>query len=465
MNSIRLRLLKWLIGPILLINLAGASLTYLLAWLPAQQAFDESLMNAAGALAARLQLRGEQVVLDLPAQAEGMLRADDVDRLYFVVREPGGAILAGDADFPVLPPLASPTKGAVEARMRGEAVRVARRVVRLARLPGSGQGAAQADVGIEVAVAKTVRRRQQARGEIVRAVVLLESIFTLVLVGLIWFSVTTALRPLARMRANLSARDAADLAPLETAMVPYELAPVAAAFNELLDKVGTSTRAQHDFLADVAHQLRTPLAGMRLQLEWLGQRHAADNEAVRSVTLMLLSNERMIRQTNQLLALARAEPSRFEKTRLEKLDLAHLIEQSVQTFVEQAGAKRIDLGFDLQPAAVAGDGFLLRDLIDNLVDNALRYTPPGGTVTVRCALVNGAAELVVEDSGPGIAPHLRSRVFQRYVRLDDKSAGNGLGLAIVREVAQAHGAALTLGEGIGGAGLAINVRFPPAPLV
>ena len=444
-GSIRLRLLKWLIGPILLINLAGASLTYLLAWMPAQQAFDQGLVAAAGALAARVQLRGGAATIDLPPQAEQVLRADDVDALYFVVRTRTGQVLAGDADFP---PLAE-SAAAFDARMRGEAVRIARRLVRAGALD------------VEIGVAKTLRQRQQARAAIVRAVILLESLFTLILVGLIWFSVTSGLRPLARMRADLGGRDAADLAPIDALPVPYELAPVVGAFNELLDKVQTSTRAQHDFLADVAHQLRTPLAGMRLQLEWLAARHGADPETVHPVRLMLLSNERMIRQTNQLLALARAEPSRFEKTRLEPLDLARLVEQSVQYFVDEAGKKHIDIGFDLAPAMVAGDGFLLRDLIDNLVDNAVRYTPAGGSVTVRCRPDGAGAIFEVEDSGPGIAASLRGKVFQRYVRLDEKSAGNGLGLAIVRDVAAAHDASIVLADGAGGAGLLITVRFGP----
>ena len=445
MNSIRLRLLKWLVGPILLINLAGASLIYLLAWLPAQQAFDQNLQDAAGALAARLSAGPRGPQLDLPRQAEQVLRADPVDALYFVVRDQAGRVLAGDPDFPAIEP-----GPAYDAQVRGEAVRAAGRALQVG-----------ADT-VRIGVAKTLRKRQSTREAIVRALILLESLFTLALVGLIWFSVTTGLRPLARMRADLGQREAGDLAALESDAVPYELAPVVSAFNDLLAKVQSSAQAQHDFLADVAHQLRTPLAGLGLQLEWLGQRHAGDADTVRSVGLMLLSNERMIRQTNQLLALARAEPSRFEKTRLEQLDLAGLVAQSVQYFVEAAARKTIDIGFDLQPAVVAGEGFLLRDLIDNLIDNAVRYTPAGGTVTVRCHRDGAYGVLEVEDSGPGIAAALRDKVFQRYVRLDDKSAGNGLGLAIVRDVAQAHGAQVTLGEGAGGRGQLVTVRFGAA---
>jgi two-component system sensor histidine kinase TctE len=433
MTSIRVRLLKWLIGPILLLNLAGASLIYLLAWSPVQLAFDQALGDAAAGLAARLRSDGG---IDLPPQAERVLRADPVDAVYFVVRDGAGAVLAGDADFPPLRPGA----GAYDAVMRGAPVRVV------------AVGAA--------GVAKTLRKRLQVRADTVRAMLLLEGLFTLVLAGLVWFSVTSGLQPLVRLRANLNARDGHDLAPVGEHDVPYELEPVVRAFDDLLAKLQAGGRAQHDFLANVAHQLRTPLAGIKLQLEWLAARHAADAGSVHSIGLMLQSNERMIRQTNQLLALARAEPSHFEKTRLEPLDLAALVEESVQHCVDRAVSRGIDLGFELAPLPIAGDRFLLRDLIDNLVDNALRYTPAHGAVTVRCLRDGADGVLEVEDSGPGIAAAERERVFSRFVRLDDKTSGSGLGLAIVRDIALAHRARISAEAGKDGHGALFRVRFP-----
>ena len=345
MTSIRLRLLKWLIVPVLLINLAGGALTYVLAWAPA---------NAVGT------------------------------------------------------------------------------------------GAQQ---------------RDQMRQASLRALLLLEVVLTAASVGLVWFSVSSALLPLNRLRSGLNAREGDDLAPIAAAEVPYELEPVVSAFNGLLDKVGEGARARQDFLANVAHQLRTPLAGLKTQLEWLGARHA-EAETAHSVKLMLSATERMIRQTNQLLALARAEPNHFEKTRLEPLALNALVEEAIQSFVDQASLKSIDIGFDLQPVSITGDRFLLRDLIDNLIDNAIRYTPPHGAVTVSCrpeGLDGGL--LTVEDNGPGIPPAKREQVFSRYVRLDDKTHGSGLGLAIVRDIAAVHGAVLTIADGAGGRGVLFSVRL------
>jgi two-component system sensor histidine kinase TctE len=369
MTSIRLRLLKWLIVPVLLINLAGGVLTYKLAWAPAD------------AVAVGAQQQNQQNQQNQPGQP-GQPRRD--------------------------------------------------------------------------------QQRDQIRQATLRALVLLEVVLTAASAGLVWFSVSSALRPLHRLRSGLNARDGDDLTAIAAADVPYELEPVVSAFNGLLDKVSDGARARQDFLANVAHQLRTPLAGLKTQLEWLGARHG-EPETAQSVRLMLSATERMIRQTNQLLALARAEPHHFEKTRLEPVALDALVEDAIQSFVELASLKSIDLGFELLPVTISGDRFLLRDLIDNLIDNAIRYTPAGGAVTVgvkRAGGGEGGGLLTVEDNGPGIPPARREQVFSRYVRLDDKTHGSGLGLAIVRDIAVVHGARITIAEPAGGQGALFSVRFP-----
>jgi two-component system sensor histidine kinase TctE len=442
MSSIRLRLLKSLVAPLVLINLAAATLTWLLAWTPAQLAFDQGLLDAAGALAARLRRDGAEVRIDLPREAEQVLRSGDVDSTWFAVRDAKGRLLAGDPDFPAFRAAPEPQ----DSMMRGEPVRLA------------GLAAATPAGAVQIGVAKTLRKRQQVRSATLRALVLLEVLLTLALAGLAWFSVTNGLRPLARLAARLDARGRADLEPLDAPAMPQELVPVVAAFNALLGRIAADARAQDDFLASVAHQLRTPLSGMRLQLEWLAARHHEDPESVHSVQLMLLANERLIRQTNQLLSLERAEPGRFRKAGLAPLDLAALVAEAVETFVDAAAARDIDLGFELEPSPLRGDRFLLRDLIDNLVDNALRYTPPQGSVTVRCRMEQGAAVLVVEDSGPGIPVERRAAVFERFVRLDERTTGSGLGLAIVRDIAKVHGAQVSLDERAGGGAL-FSVRF------
>jgi two-component system sensor histidine kinase TctE len=433
MSSIRLRLLKWLAGPVVAVNLLAALLAYLLAWTPAQLVFDDALMESARTLARD------------PRPATGpQPRTDGADLTWVALRGPGGALLAGPPDLP------RPAPGAIQdARMRGEAVRV----TTLASTTAQGP--------VEVTVARTVRQRQQARLAMLRALVLLEILFGLAVVGLVWFSVTNSLAPLARLRASLDRRDSVNLEPLDEDGMGPELQPVAAAFNALFERIAEAARTQRELQANMAHQLRTPLAGMKLQLEWLAGRHRMDAETGDAVGRLLLANERLIRETNQLLSLARAEPSHFERARLEPLDLARLTGEAVQAFVDGARARGIDLGFALAPAPVRGDRHLLRDLLDNLVDNALRYTPADGSVTVRCGENHGGAWLQVEDNGPGIPAAERARVFQRFVRLDPGATGSGLGLAIVRDIARLHGARVELSEGEGGRGARFTVRFPP----
>jgi len=434
--SIRIRLLKWLVGPILVVNLGAAALTYLLAWTPAQLAFDEGLQGDAAALAARVRVGGEPVLANVVADSGAG------ESTWAALHDGGGKLLAGT---PQLKGRRRP--GMHDARLDGEPVRVA-----VAAVPGSN--------GQHLSLARTTRARQGVQAAIVRSLVLLEVLFSLALVGLVWFSVGNGLAPLARLRARLDARGSGDLAPLDDDGMARELVPVVDAFNALLGRIDAGARAQDEFRANVAHQLRTPLAGLRLQLEWLAARHAHDPDTRRSVDLMLGANERMIRQTNQLLSLERAEPNRFARARLAPLDLAELVAGSVQHFVEQAAQRDIDLGFELGEAPVQGDRFLLRDLVDNLVDNALRYTPRGGRVTVGCAaLAEGGSMLRVEDNGPGIPAHLREQVFERFVRLDEGTHGSGLGLAIVRDIANLHGAELSLADAPGG-GAVFTIAFP-----
>jgi two-component system sensor histidine kinase TctE len=449
MRSIRLSLLKWLLLPLLAINLLAGGLTYHLAWTPAQVAFDANLANEAWALIPRLHLQERGVEIDLSHQAEEMLRIDRFDAVYFVVRDGAGRTIAGDKDFPVLSHPEKPDAPmAYDHLMRGKTIRVAWLKTMIASHP------------VYIGVAETLRKRNEIRSEIIFKVVLLEIILTSLLMAMTWFAVSRGLNPLHRIRTALNLRNPDDLSPVREQNVPSELRPLLEAIDNLLNRTETGAKAQQDFLANVAHQLRTPLAGLKTQLEWLQQKYAPEPDTGKSCRLMLSSVDRMIRQTNQLLALARAEPSQFEKKGLEPVELDKLVEESIQHFVREAGKKSIDLGFDLHPTKVLGDRFLLRDLIDNLVDNAIRYTPAGGVVTVSCHQSASTGTLVIEDNGPGIPLPDREKIFNRFYRLNVKVAGSGLGLAIVRDIAGDHDAEIDIMSGPEGKGTIFSVRFP-----
>ncbi len=447
--SIKFNLLKWLIAPLLIINLVGAGMTYWLAWLPAEHAFDQSLADAAWALTSQIkQVRGK-TSLELTKQAEQMLRADHFDKMYFVVRDAQGETLAGDRNFPALTDAVELHEPyTFDAEMNGEQVRVVALYVSIDRNP------------IYIGIAETFRKRNQTHYVILMSLFLLDGALTFFSIAVVWIAVNKGLHPLRELQQHLGQRNHDNLTPIEFAEHTEELAPVVTSINGLLDNIRKGASAQQNFLANVAHQIRTPLTGLRLQLEWLHQRHADEPETAHSTELMMSSVERMVRQSNQLLALARAEPSRFKPAYLEELSLDKLVEESVQHFIEQADKKQIDLGFDLQSARMRGDHFMLRDLIDNLVDNAVRYSPPQSTVTVSCREHAELTLLTVEDSGPGIAPEHRELIFDRFYRANDKIAGSGLGLAIVRDIAKDHGGEISVTSGADDRGTLFVVRFP-----
>ncbi|MBK4733433.1 sensor histidine kinase [Noviherbaspirillum pedocola] len=452
MRSIRHALLKQLLLPLVALNLVVAAATWWLAWAPTQRAFDEALADAAWSLLPYIDARDGRIAVHLSRQAEQILRLDHFDAIYFVVRNEQGHTIEGDADFPTLVKPARPNEPhAYDGAMRGNAVRI----ITLSTPVGQET--------VTIGVAETLWKRVSMRsGPGFIGLLLLDAAATVISVLIAWTAVLRGLSPLNAMRRGLDTRGHDDLAPLQHRNLPEELQPLADALNALLERVRLAAQGQQDFLANAAHQLRTPLAGLKTQLEWLEQRHAADDETAQSTALMMSAIERMIRQTNQLLALARAEPSQFQRARLYPLALDKLVEQSVQHFVREAMKKRIDLGFELQPAMIAGDSFLLRDLIDNLIDNAIRYCPPDGRVTVSCGADDGGVLLSVEDSGPGIPEAERELIFSRFYRLNDKIGGSGLGLSIVRDIALDHGAELQVQPGADGKGTVFSVRFPRA---
>lgn len=447
--SLRARLLKWLVIPLVALNMVAAVGAYWLAWIPAQSALDQSLADTAWALVPHVQESGESLELSLSQQAEQVLRVDHFDEVYFVVRDWRGKTIAGDLDFPQLKvPERNNVYLAYPTQMRGEAVRA----ISLSTIVNGET--------ILIGVAETSIKRQQVRLRILWSLLGLVLLLAFLIPAVIWLVLDRGFLPLRSIRDELAQRRADDLSPVPIHNAPQEIAPFIRTMNELLARAQESARTKQDFLANVAHQLRTPLAGFKAQLEWMQQHHRDEPEVASSVALMMSSTERMARQANQLLALARSEPGNFKKRRLEMVSLDQLIADSVQQYVQEAAKKNIDIGFDLQPTAVAGDRFLLRDLIDNLVDNAIRYSPAGGTVTVTCCRQNATGVLKVEDSGPGIPETEKDKIFSRFYRLDKAQPGTGLGLAIVRDIAIDHGASIEVSRVSELGGTLFKVIFP-----
>jgi two-component system sensor histidine kinase TctE len=249
---------------------------------------------------------------------------------------------------------------------------------------------------------------------------------------------------LANLQQHIRSRRSDDLSPIDPRGVPEEISPLVRSLNDMLARLAQSIAVQKRFIADAAHQMKTPLAGMRMQSE-LAMRQSDRNEIQRSLEQLSKSSESATRMVNQLLALARAENQSSHTTPVETIELCGLARSVVQDWVQGALSRHLDLGFEEpgHPLLVQGNPTMLRELLNNLIDNALRYTQERGSVTVRLRSDHERALAImeVEDNGPGIAPAERSHVFERFYRvLGTQVEGSGLGLAIVREIAQKHGA-------------------------
>jgi two-component system sensor histidine kinase TctE len=301
-----------------------------------------------------------------------------------------------------------------------------------------------------IQVAETLEKRKTLAAEIVKGVMVPQFVTLPLAVLLVWLALVRGIRPLAQLERRIRARKADDMSPLDETAVPEEVAPLVSSINDLLSRLKGSLSTQKRFLADAAHQLKTPLAGLRMQAD-LAQRQADAEELKRSLQQIGRASVRATHTVNQLLALARAETS-GRSLATARVDLVEVISQAIQESLVRALDKQIDLGYEgPEPAQAVGDlegnATLLREMVRNLIDNAINYSPEGAQVTVRLLVDPSARALVlrVEDTGPGIAQSERERVFQPFYRtLGTNVDGSGLGLAIVAEIARQHGAEVSL---------------------
>jgi two-component system sensor histidine kinase TctE len=312
-----------------------------------------------------------------------------------------------------------------------------------------------------VRVAETEVKRTELAREILFSVVAPQVLLILIAGIVVWTGVVRGLSPLERVQRAVAQRSGRDLSPVTADNVPGEVGPLVRSLNELLERLDRVLTLQSRFVSDAAHQLKTPVAALEAQCEVaLREQDPASLRA--SVERLQPGLARLSRLVSQLLSLARNEPEAVRAVKLEPLDLNAVTLEAATAWVPEALKKRIDLGFEgaAGPVAVKGDAGRLRELLDNLLDNAVRYTPEEGRVTVRVEALPAPA-VTVSDDGPAIPPQERERVFERFHRLlGSSSAGSGLGLAIAQEIARLHGAEITLGEDADGVGNTFRVSFP-----
>ncbi len=441
-RSLRAHLLRMLLPPIAALLALGAVVAYFPSIEPAADAYDQKLVEIGISLGSHVRVLPDQYRFELPPAVEEVLRADRLDEIYYRVLSPGGLHIAGDPALPASPG----EEPAYDARYKGEPVRVV---------------SVQTPCGrstCTVLVGETTVKRSQAVRHIVLSSLFPEILIALATVLIVWFGVKRGLWPLARLSEEIKARSPRDLRPIDIAAAPEETRPLLTALNGLLMEVAGAAQNQRRFLANAAHQLRTPLAGLRAHTELalaqpMPEPCRVHLEHVHQATI------RTARLANQLLALARAEPGGGDRPQ-EEVNLKTVVEGEADAWVHQALARDVDLGFDLDAAPVRGDAFLLREAVANLVHNAIEYSNRGGRVTVRTGGHGSGSFVEVEDDGPGIPPHERERVLERFYRVPGTpGTGSGLGLAIVREIAASHAGSVHLDDN-GNRGCRVALKFP-----
>ncbi|HJW10497.1 MAG TPA: sensor histidine kinase [Albitalea sp.] len=460
-RSLRRQLLLWLLLPQLVLWLAAAFVTYDVALRYANRAIDASLSQSTKSLARQVKPLGNGLVVDLPRAAQDIIEADPGDRVYYMVSTPPGQFVLGNRQLPAPPPISDPKLGEpyfYDGTMGEPAHAVNLRVAALYLAYGEEDTPQR----MLVQIARSRASREQTARQILVDTALPLSALMVLMSMIVWAGIRAGLAPLARMRALVEDLAPNDLAPIELEAAPQEVRALAKAINTLLAQVHESVTAQKRFISDAAHQLRTPLAGLKSQTE-LALKEAQDPDLKARLLRVNQSATRSAHLVNQLLMLARAEPESATELGRARFDLRRLAAELSAELVPRALAAGIDLGFDdthdMPPVFVLGHAFLLREALTNLIDNAIRYAGRGSIVTVRVGTQGAQAVVEVEDSGPGIPEADRERVFQRFVRATHVGNGCGLGLAIVKEIVNRHAGSVTL-EAAQPHGLRAVIRLP-----
>lgn len=452
-TTLRRKLLWWLSAPLFSLWLISSVIDYDIANRFVNLAYDRALLESALDIGRQVKVLNDKVYVDLPEIAVQMLQTRESGRVYYLVTGPGNEFVTGEPD---LPPPPDPLSGRInyyDQQYRGRQVRIV-----ALQLPVE-RGKERGLVMVQVA------ENRAARNEFARQILLgmvLPQMLLIVLAGLlVWHVVGRALAPLSTLRDEIGSRSHRDLSPLPENDMPLEVRPLIHAMNELLQRLSEALASQQRFIADAAHQLRTPIAGLKTQTE-LALRQTPSGDAQATLKQLRSATEQTTRLVNQLLSLARAEPPIGRVRPTQTIDLVALAREAASDWVPRALARRIDLGFEEPgtPVCVDGDAFQLREMLNNVLDNAVRYTDSGGQVSVRVATDGSNAVISVEDDGPGIPESERSRVFERFYRvLGTGVEGCGLGLAIVKEIAQQHGAEVTLASGADSKGTIVRIAF------
>lgn len=457
--GLKRRLAIWLFGVLSALLVVDAWFSYSDALGAANQAYDRSLSASVKGIAERVFATESEIVVDIPYSALELFEAGSSDRVFYSVGVPGEAVITGYDGLPLPARLEPNVPVFYDGIYKGQSLRLGAMLKPLYRK--------EFPKPVMVVIGETANTRQDVVQHLFLREVARKAMLVIVVLAVALFATMIAVRPIDNLGAAIRARPDDDLTPVDAVDVPQEVKPLVDAINLHMERISAMLEARRRFIADAAHQLRTPLAVLNTQAEYaLRQQEATEmRPAIEALHHSLGS---AIRLTNQLLSLSRAEPINGLMLTRQPVDIAAIARDMVVELLPLAGRKGIDLGFEGAGLAVmvSGHPVLLREMVANLVDNALRYTPDHGVVTVAVDLPADRASSVrlrVIDNGPGIPANCREQVFLRFFRLDGSDhTGSGLGLSIVREIVLGHGGEIALEDAVPGPGLVVVVSLPLA---
>lgn len=454
-RSIRKGLVLWLsllLGTVWLISSVGG---YCLAVKFASDAFDRELVNSADSVAARIRIKNEKVVVDLPPAAQAILRHDNTDKFYYQVLSSRGERLSGDECLP------KPLPSLTSKRPIFRTARLGKDEVRIAQLNTAAEGLNEEVI---IQVAETLLSRRQLSQSILVTIILPQLLMAILGASAVWFGISVGLQPLKQLQSAISARTPGDLSTINDTISPEETYPLVKAINGLLDILREDVKTKQRFIANASHQLRTPLAGLKTYSS-LGVKTQTLDEMRNMMEQIDKGLDRTSHLISQLLVLARNDSAPRTIATDETIDLNFIASDVVEQHINQAIRKNIDIGFgpSEKPALIMGDRVGIHELVGNLVDNAIKYTPNDGKVIVSLVVSTGNVTLDVKDTGCGIQEKDRERIFERFYRVEGASPeGSGLGLAIVSDVASHHSAKIEVESGYNGTGSTFKITFPGA---
>ena len=441
--SLAQKLLRELLPLTAAVLMLGGVVAYFVAHRAATAAYDRALMDSALAIAAHVDMVDNNLHLQLPKIAREILLTDTYDQVFYEVVDAHGMVVAGDPDLPRPEQTFDSDNPYYDGVFNHTPVRVA-------ALTHEFKG-----VHFTVLSAETKLKRDRLVSEILLAMLIPEGLLILAAIFMMRKSVRHGLASIEPLREELVRRTHTDLAQLPLTGIPEEIYPIFTEVNELLARLSKALEVNQRFIADASHQLRTPIAALQAEAE-MALRSAEPAESLKKV---IAGTRRVSHLAHQILTLSRLEPEQIHTQKI--VDLADLTQEAAERWMSLALSRNIDFGFELQQAEVRGEKVWLEELMNNLIDNALHYTPSGGVVTVRCGDANNQIIWEIEDSGPGIPVAQHERIFERFYRLDTTGVeGCGLGLAIVREIAHNHHASVTLEKSKNLGGSLFRITFP-----